>query len=329
MSLRSSGFAALAFVALTAASPAFAGDRVVIVAEPSTPLGARLEAELGAIGFDIERVAPSPEIAPEGLVRYAEDHEALASIMLIGREKVVEIWIADRATDKTLLRRIPIDGGGVTDDTAVTKTVELLRASLLEVRVHEPETRLPPAAERLVGPAPEPPPNDPIVTVRIAPSVAFRSGGTPPSAQLGVDVAGWIGPLFRIGGSLSIPTFPATLELDQGEISRTQFWGDASFEVHPYRGVVDPRVGLGLGVELSEAHGDAKGLLTSRAALTVSALGLLDVGLAIPIGRVFAIDTALACGLTLPKTEYKVLDSTAFSAGWPTCSAGLGVALDF
>jgi hypothetical protein len=324
--------------AFLASVTAFATERVVIVAEPESPVMSRMSAELGGLGFSVDEVPSSAGVTPETLEQCAQEHDALAAILLTGEGRGAEIWIADRATDKIVLRRIRIDESGVTGDDAVTKAVELLRASLLEVRVQRSKKPIPEAVERLVGPkgppAASPPPQvaapePPVVTVRMSPSVAFRAGGVPPSPQIAIDVSGWLDDVFGVGAALSIPVFPISNEVPEGEITRTQFWAEATFEAHPYRGVVDPRLGVGVGLEIAGADGNANAAFTSGSATTVSALGLAEVGLAVPIGAVFALDSHVECGITLPRIHYLAAGRNALSADWPACAAGVGGALTF
>lgn len=227
------------------------------------------------------------------------------------------------------------DAGGAYGDDAVTKSVELLRASLLEVRMQQSMKASPEPVERLLGPtlAPPPrpakPPEPPVATVRMGPSVAFRAGGVPPSPQLAIDVVGWINDVFGVGGALSIPLFPISTTVPQGEISRAQFWAEATFEAHPYRGVVDPRLGIGVGMEIAGADGNGNAAFTSESTTTVSALGLAEVGLAVPISAAFSLDSHIECGITLPRVHYLAAGATAISADWPACAAGIGGALAF
>lgn len=148
-------------------------DRVVVLTPSETPVSARLRAELGALGVDTLTMAPPEDVSPAALEGIAFDKEALATIVLVGREQVVEIWIADRTTGKTVIRRVPVASDGIPDDVAVTKTVELFRASLLEVHLDaEAERKAPAAVQKIVGPTPLPARSEPTVTTRLGGAVA-------------------------------------------------------------------------------------------------------------------------------------------------------------
>lgn len=333
---------ALALALLVAPTEAVAFDRVVVLAAPGSTLAVRLQAELGALGLDTIAEAPPADVSPSALEAIAHDKEALATILLAGGEHVLEIWIADRTTGKTVIREIPVRKGGASDDTAVTKTVELLRASLLEVQFQNGAEKLSPALEKLVAPPPAPSPLPPpppmsplprlperIVTIRLGPAVAFGAGGLPPSAQVSAEVVGALNDVVALGGELSIPTVPSSSEEDEGSFARSQFWGMAVLELHPAspRALVDPRLGVSFGLQIADGEGDGTGPHFGRGAVTVAALALAEAGLAIPFSDVVALDGEIGCGVALPRTDYLIGDRVIGSAGWPSCSGTLGVAL--
>ncbi len=333
---------ALALALLVAPTEAAAFDRVVVLSAPGSTLAVRLQAELGALGLDTIAEAAPADVSPSALEAIAHDKEALATILLVGSEHVLEIWIADRTTGKTVIREIPVRQGGASDDTAVTKTVELLRASLLEVQFQSGTDKLPPALEKLISPPPapppliEPPPLSPlprlperIVTIRLGPAVAFGAGGLPPSAQVSAEVVGALNDVVALGGELSIPTMPSSLEQPEGSFARSQFWGVAVLELHPAspRSPVDPRLGVSFGLQIANGEGDGTGPHLGEGAVTVAALALAEAGLAVPFSEVVALDGEIGCGVALPRTDYLIGERVIGSAGWPTCSATLGVAL--
>lgn len=340
MQRRSSALALTAALLLSPATAA-AFDRVVVLSTPGSTLAVRLQAELEALGLDTIAEAPPADVSPSALEAIAHDKEALATIYLAGGEHVLEIWIADRSTGKTVIREIPARPGGASDDTAVTKTVELLRASLLEVQFQSGSEKLPPALEKLVAPpvAPpiaEPPPLAPLpklperlVTIRLGPAIAFGAGGLPPSAQVNAEVVGALSDLVALGGELSIPTVPTSFEEPEGSFSRSQFWGTAVLELHPAgkQALVDPRAGVSLGLQIANGEGDGRGANLSGGAVTVAVVGLAEAGIAVPLSEVVALDAEIDCGVAMPRTDYLIGDRVIGSAGWPSCSASLGVAL--
>ncbi len=94
------------------------------------------------------------------LQRIAEENKAAAAVRLVRstetNEAGVELWVVDRVTGKTTFRKLDVKqeaGSGAVIDVAV-RTVEALRASLLELRMVERQsttTPVPPKSERIAA----------------------------------------------------------------------------------------------------------------------------------------------------------------------------------
>lgn len=132
----------VALSAILAATPVFAapGTTVVVLQpEPNDPVLAqallRLENELRAAGFEVTK-GPGPDHDPRWELEHASNPDTLVTITLrrAEGEEAVDLWVLDRLSGKTLIRRIhvPLDEPNAPTVLAV-RTTELIRASLLEV----------------------------------------------------------------------------------------------------------------------------------------------------------------------------------------------------
>jgi hypothetical protein len=133
----------------------------------------RLRAELTAAGFEITEVERHGEDAREAAEAEQGATGAFATIAIVPRTAdAADIWIADRITGKTVVRRIQVPGGTGRDAGAVlaVRAVELLQASLLEAREPAP-------AEPVSTPAAPPPP----ATVVPSDVSAWMQARRPPS----------------------------------------------------------------------------------------------------------------------------------------------------
>lgn len=172
------------------AQPNPAGSRIVVVTDDrSAPEAGRLIAELEALGFEVRIVAPDPdaEDVPARLAQTTRREDALAAIRMIRKQpSSIEVWLADRATNKTVLREVltadPRRGDSASSDEesrareeVAVRAVELLRASLLETespRGAKGEVLPGDAAKELarsglpLPPAPSPPSQRPPLPVR-------------------------------------------------------------------------------------------------------------------------------------------------------------------
>jgi hypothetical protein len=125
---------------------------VVDLAEPEVT--ARLVAELRFLGFSPEVVAPPPTAEPEALIALARTSGAAAAISVDMDGSRVRVWIVDRMTGKLVARELALvpDHAGDEPREIAVRSVELLRASLLEVEQGPPpreaEVPVTPAARR-------------------------------------------------------------------------------------------------------------------------------------------------------------------------------------
>lgn len=143
--------------------------RIAVVDDATAPeVTARLVAELRFLGFAPEVVAPPPRIEPEALFELARASGAAAAISVDVAGGRVQVWIVDRITGKLVARELglapeadaapPPEADAAPEPATLepreiaVRTVELLRASLLEVEhappPREAEVPVTPAARR-------------------------------------------------------------------------------------------------------------------------------------------------------------------------------------
>ena len=129
------GFSCSALRARSAAAEPAGAHTVVIVFEPHTEaMSQRLRQEIEAMGFAVELQPESADSA--SLDRLAEGSSAIAAIRVKPLEAGgVEMTVLDRATGKTVHRELgrvsASDPAG--EELVATRTVELFRASLMEL----------------------------------------------------------------------------------------------------------------------------------------------------------------------------------------------------
>jgi hypothetical protein len=232
-------------------------------APPVEEAAVRLSAELRAAGFAVRLVEGTPgsdgrarvEGATGASGRCPGDPFATIAIMTTGHGAAAEIWVADHVTKKTLVRRI--EGGddanatNAASDLAV-RTVELLQASLLEVRV-APKGSVPPDVRAWIE-KPKPPPPPPPRRTHIASIEAgfgFRAGGTlgvapVPLLRLGVELPA----NFAIRGFAAATFTTTTLETNIGSVALQERLAalDLAYAFRSARARVYPTLSLGGGL---------------------------------------------------------------------------------
>jgi len=133
-----------------------ARPRVLLVrstgAEPQ--LAHRLQAEFTNLGIDVieapDEAGPDPAAM---LTEAAKREQAFAAVRVVSDVGGVTVWVADRLTNKTLVRTLTARTGPIGGEVVALEVVELLRASLLELKVVEPSQAAPPSeVSSLLGP---------------------------------------------------------------------------------------------------------------------------------------------------------------------------------
>lgn len=331
--------AVLAFVGIALTSVAACALPRVAIVLPSgsahgerSPVEIRLRSELGAAGFSVVAVKRKGT-GPGELERAARDTHSIAAIAVVqplGNGVDAAVWITDRVTGKTLLRRVHVDPG--THDAAAIfaiRAVELLRASLLELNdEHRPRGEVPPTPElkKWVKPPAEPPaaPRD---ELRAGAAVVAGPGGLPASVSpalaftwratrhFGGEVGVWgpaLGTLRRREGSATI---------DQ-ELLAVQ----ARLEPWPERRIA-PFFHLGIGAYHLGARGSANAPYENASGNAWSAAGLGGLGLSYAILGPMLLSLELDAMYLLPGVGVRFAGRTVAEGGQPTLlgTAGLGV----
>lgn len=98
------------------------------------PLVARIEAELAAVGIAVRKLETPPEAQLEAAITRELAAGAGAAIRVIPRSRGTEIWAGDTTTRVLRARSIRADTSDAALSVIALRTVEFLRATLLDVR---------------------------------------------------------------------------------------------------------------------------------------------------------------------------------------------------
>ncbi|MES1210060.1 MAG: hypothetical protein ABUS79_29345 [Pseudomonadota bacterium] len=158
----------------------------LLAATPDDPLAGRIEAELRALRFQVERSAISADVPIDELVRQQIASGARAAVVADGHR--TDVWIAAADVDRVGLRQeLEVEDSPGLQSVLALRTVEFLRISLGLAAG-------PPPAPVVVASPPQPPP-------RAAP--VKRGVGLALDVSSGVLAsAGGVGPLAIVGASL-------------------------------------------------------------------------------------------------------------------------------
>ena len=315
------------------------GEARVVLIDPGAPaLSQRLEEEIEALGLSVVKVAELE--AGESLESRARAAHAVAAIRVMkSGSGFVEMTIVDRATGKTVSRRLAIatPADPASAELVATRTVELLRASLMELSASHPargDAAVTPKLEAIAAPPAAPAPaaerEGGRVSLSLGPAVVWMP-------DLGATADAWVG-LTWFGTRRFGVTVQAFLPLEAHRLDAEQ--GLIEVRAWSYR--------LGLLLDLPLGMRELHGRLLAGAMLTqVTARGdtaspfvgveeefltagpWLGTGLELELSRTFALFLAADAGLALPRTVVRSAGRELASFGRPSCSGSAGVSVSW
>jgi hypothetical protein len=316
-------------------------SRIAILCVEGDSFGMRLAAELRELGFDALLIALEGEAASgASLEGSAREAGAVAALRVVPSGEGVEVWIADRGTGKTLLREIE-DTGADPDPALVLRTVELLRATLLEISVPEtPAAEAPSTAEgarELDVPPPRviaarrgaPSEAPPLATLRfaLAPGFFFSPGGFGPVPALGVGIDWRLSENAGFAVLGTIPLASAGIERPEGMVSLTVWTAGAAvrlFLAEP-QSPWAPSIDLGALVLSVESVGYAEKGYVAGSSSAWAGAPFARVGLAHSLAPPVRVRTDLLVSALMQGVSVRVADREAATWGEPMVLLSLGV----
>jgi hypothetical protein len=213
---------------LTFADVGAAASRIIVIddADRTTrEATARLRGELAAAGFEVEPRAHGGDARSD--VESSEGN-AVATVRLVRdpQTRATELWVSDRLTGKTLVRRVNVDPERAPRLVAL-RVVELLRASLLEL-ASPPHDDAPPVTPAMA----QPPPPEIVKLVAPPPPVAHEAPSVPPGPRAWIERAAFDAGVAVLAsadhlGPAAAPTFGAWLALPASLALRLRVVGPA------------------------------------------------------------------------------------------------------
>jgi hypothetical protein len=330
--------AGLALVATLAAQAGWAAT--VILVRPANPKAVTAEAlvrmhgELVSAGFDVQITASTPGADPRASLEQTasgSNVDAVVAILGDATPGPVEVWVIDRVTGKSVVRRIPNqpESDRAAEILAI-RAIELLRASLLEVAMaggrEPPIVSKPPPAEvtRFV---------DRALDSRRESRWAIEVGGSVAAGFDGVGPA--VLPMIRLDravGARGLVRVTAAglgtrsrVEAPSGSAEVAQQFGliEAGIRLRP-RQRVQPFFSLGAGVRYTSAEGRASGLHQGQTAGLWSFLADAGTGIRLSLHSRFEIALEVHAELAQPYPAIHFVDSpTVPTAGRPDLLSSL------
>jgi hypothetical protein len=323
-------------------SPAARADqeaaRVVLIDPGAPALSQRLEEEIEALGLSVIELV---EVRPgESLEERARGAQAVAAIRITKTGAgLVEMTIVDRATGKTVSRRLAIatPADPASAELVATRTVELLRASLMELSAAHPargDAPVTPKLEQIAAPpaAPRSPADESVSRLALAlgPAVAWSPGlGAAADASVGLT---FIGPS-RLGVTLQalLPLQAHHVRTREGRIDVTA-WSyrlALALELPLGRGALRSRLFAGGLLTKVTASGETDSPFVAAEEEFLTGGPWLGAGVELELSKAFAVFAGADAGFSFPRTVLRSAGNELTSFGRPLCAGSTGVSVSW
>jgi hypothetical protein len=306
----------------------------LVTSEPTGALARRVRAELEGLGVDVIVLKPPAEGSPSRapLEQVARNVGAVAAVRLVisGADKV-EIWVADRVTGKAVVRELDAPSARTSTASVAVGTVELLRASLMELHAPDPphgEVTSTPKLEALALPSTAPaPPFRPKLGLEVSGGTELGLRGIGPSGEAGLGL--WARASDRAGLRLigAVTLAAAHAESASGSVATgSQRAGAlASYALTDPASTWVPDLEAGIAAAHVSTTGTASAPYVSASDAAWFAAPLVGAGLAWSFARGLRLRGEVLGGWALPSATVHTPTETVAHYGAPLVSLSLGI----
>ncbi len=292
----------------------------------------RLQVEFTNLGIAVIEAPDDLGPDPTGSLNEAARREgAFAAVRVVSGAGAVTVWVADRITNKTLVRTLTPERGEVAGEVVALEVVELLRASLLELKMPEPE-RQPPSREVGAlfarsegGETQSPTPRPARLHADVGPTLLVDPGGVGPSghAEIGLRYAWW-----HRWSSRAFVVLPVTRGIVRGPEGRAEvsvgllgIGVDLALTAPASDWVV--RAGPAIGLAQVRTAGSTSSSLLERADTMYTALPLIAATLERRVSARVGLGLRLFGGVSFPRAVIFFGDRQVAHWGRPLTGASL------
>ncbi len=267
----------------------------------------RLRAEFSNLGIAVVEAPDEPTDDPSGgLFEAAGRARAFAAIRIVVSDRDTTVWIADRTTNKTLVRTLPPSSNPHQSEVVALEVVELLRASVLELNLPEAARERPPAPQieallpLVERSRPAPPPR---TRAELAPTILLSPGGMGPTGQAGLGLRYAWTPALSTRGFLLLPVIPGVVSGAEGnaEIDAGLVGLDLQFEWAPTAGHWQLITGVGIAAAAIRVAGTTRSSLLAQVETVYAAVPIVEAALRVDFGSRFGAGARLLGGMSAPR----------------------------
>ena len=305
--------------------------RILLIDAGGDPMSMRMTAELGALGFEVRTMQPSPATAGDSEIELlSRTSEAVATIGVDRASGEVRVWTVHRASGRIVLRAVV----AIEQDPAVValRAVEALRTSLNDVaspsaadagQAPPPIARdvdRPASAVELRGP--------PTLDVSLGPALATSGDTSGVSWQALVSLHWLLRPGWGIEAVGLVPMGQATWKENEGSASLKFGLVAAGAHWRPLAMrwcTLD--LGAGIGAALVHTEGSPNAGFLGRNHDTLVATPLVHMGYAVSVAWSLWLRADVVGAIAIPRPVFAFADRPSGSWGQPLVLGSLGIEL--
>lgn len=357
MNARHALLLALAFALGGVAAFGAPGPRIALIVDGTderTPR--RVRAELEGLGFEVVQIDDADAADLRSLEDRARSIDAIAAVRVEPARSGVDVWVADRASGRTLLTEVVAAPGSAVDDVVALRVVELLRTSLWDLTTPgaaaaaasasasapgAPASESVPTATGSASASGAAPPRwrapreahadggaaapEPVFVLGVGPALVQATLEAPPLLEVAVHARLALGGRAGLNAFTLVPTVPSKLEAAEGS-ARTALWllgvgGDA--QLLSERSSWRLQAGLAALAAHAESTGSARPPLGDGTAAAWTGGGLARVSGATVLGRRLRVGAGVGAGFLAPEVVTRFAGRDAATWGRPLLLAEL------
>lgn len=314
---------------------ALAQKIAVVVASDDVTIARRVEAELSALGFEVELVEEQPSVEPHTLRQLAASRRAVASLRASPSKTGIELWIADPNTGATAFEEVVTVETGRNDELLALRAVEVLRARLLKLGVvtkpapslSEPHESTTAWTDSSAVSSPEPRTGPPLLWADLGVAYIHQPGALTNYESLRLGLV--FSPLQRwsLAGFALIPLQQAQVSSDVGEASiRANLFALAA-DGHWSQAWFRSSLGAGVALALLDVEGRADYPFEGQRDRLLSGLPFVRTGIAAALAERLLLHAELLAGLSMPRTIIRLGQEENASWGRPLVAGTLSLQL--
>lgn len=317
-------------VAMSLATSAMAQKIAVARTTGDQRITNRVNAELSALGFEVELVPETRSTEPSSLRQIATEHGAVAGLRASPSKTGIELWIVNPATGATAYEEVVTIQSGRNDELLALRSVEVLRARLLKLGVLSSAPPAPAALEpepAVPSPPPPPPTHAQLLTADLGLAYTWETSALSnyASARFGLTVSPT--PTFSLSSFAMLPLEESQVLQHEGTASVNATLFGLGSDAHLRWGRLGASLGAGALLAVLSVTGEADPPYQGQHDRLFAAVPFIRVSGSARVADWLGLNLELLAGVATPPTVVRVNLENVAEWGHPLLTSSLTLQL--